>query len=108
MRIVLNDDVDKIEWLALVEKNQFSSPFQTPEFYDFINSLNNHKAEVIAVADNQKNIKALAVVAIHSENGIKKHFSKRGIIYGGPLFTDNESAQYLLEQLRISFKKKII
>lgn len=108
MNLLLNDKIDKTSWKEFVSSNAFSSPFQTPSFYKFINSLNSEKAEVLAIADEHNNIKSLALVVIHKEKGVKKYFSKRGIIYGGPLFTDNESAQYLLEQLRISFKKKII
>lgn len=108
MRIALNREVNKNKWEKLIVENPFSSPFQTPSFYQYINSLDNYSAEVIAVYDDQENIKALAVVTIQSERGIKHYFSKRGIIYGGPLFTDHDTAERLLQQLRLSLQRKAI
>ncbi|MEX1193379.1 MAG: GNAT family N-acetyltransferase [Brumimicrobium sp.] len=108
MRIALNDDVDKNKWEEFLNRNSLASPFQTPAFYQFINSLENHKAEVIAVSDDQNKMKALAVVTIHNERGIKKYFSKRGVIYGGPLFTDQSSSKYLVNLLAQHFRKQLI
>lgn len=108
MEVIFNEQVEIEKWRGFVEENSFSSPFQSVNFYQFINSLENYSAEVIAVFDDQKKIKALAVVVIQSERGIKKYFSKRGIIYGGPLFTDISSSKYLVNQLAQHFRKKLI
>ncbi len=33
------DNINKEEWMSLVEKSSTASPFQTPEYYDFCQTI---------------------------------------------------------------------
>jgi lipid II:glycine glycyltransferase (peptidoglycan interpeptide bridge formation enzyme) len=109
MRFLANNEVNQSDWEYLISISKYSSPFQTPDFLQFINSNNYYKAEVFAVEDNGV-ILALAVVVIQKEHGLKKYFSRRGIIYGGPLvFDENKTAlNFLLVQIKAKLSKKVI
>ena len=108
MEIALNNNIDREKWKEFLNQNSFASPFQTPEFYDFFKSISNQDAEVIAVYDTDHNIKALTVVVIQKENSLTSFFSKRGIIYGGPLLLDEKSAKILFDFVKQYIKKKVI
>lgn len=87
-------------WQQLLDTSRFKSPFQTKEFYDLFNAVEDFKAEVVAVETNGK-LSGLCVATIQKESGVKGFFSKRAIIYGGPIFTeDKDSASYLIKQLQ--------
>jgi len=85
MRLLINQNINEIKWNELLSQSQFSSPFQTPEFYHFYNSLDGFSADVFALEEDGA-YKALAVVSIQKEKGVKSYFSRRGIIYGGFVF----------------------
>lgn len=79
-------------WTEFLLKSQYISPFQSPEFHDFFNAIPNQTAIVFAVQETNE-LKALCLVTLQNEKGIKRYFSRRAIIYGGPLVTaDNELA----------------
>jgi hypothetical protein len=86
---VLHDDGIPIElWEEFVRVNVHATPFQTPAFYRFLKTLKSVSARGVAVSEKGV-LKALAVVTIQKENGPAGFFSKRGIIYGGPLATED-------------------
>jgi lipid II:glycine glycyltransferase (peptidoglycan interpeptide bridge formation enzyme) len=84
MRLVKNKEVLIDRWEELLASSPFASPFQTNEFLVFFNSLDHYKCDVFAIEDGGE-YKALVIVSIQSELGLKSFFSRRGIIYGGPL-----------------------
>ncbi len=100
VEILLNDSIPLSDWEELLLKNKHSTPFQSPEFYSLFNSVKNLSAHAIAVIDSGL-INALAVVTIQKESGIKGYFSRRAIIYGGPLINnhDPEMLEILLENI---------
>jgi hypothetical protein len=104
MKLICNSDVNVEEWNELIAANEFSSPFQTPEFYQLFNSVSGQSAEVFAVQDMNA-LLALCVVTVQKEAGTKGYFSRRGIIYGGPLVAKHESEA--LSLLLIGIKKAI-
>ncbi|PID71010.1 MAG: hypothetical protein CSA39_03530 [Flavobacteriales bacterium] len=109
MNLLINDCVDQKIWLDLLGNNKFASPFQTPQFYQFYNTISGYKADVFAVEDNEQ-YKALMVVTVQKEKGLKSIFSVRGIVYGGPLL-ENENEQtikMLLEGIKKFYKNKLI
>lgn len=109
MKLLVNEAIDREEWKDFIARNIFASPFQTSAFYDFYNSNAGYSAEALAVESNGR-LCALAVVTIQKEQGIKGFFSRRGIIYGGPLFeTDQpEALDFLLTRLDSFLMKKVI
>ena len=109
MNFIQNDHIDKVKWQKLLSESSFSSPFQTVEFYDLYNRSENFSAHVFA-NEQEGDYKALVVVTIQKEKGIKGYFSKRGIIYGGPLLkaVDNKILERFLSEIKNYYKKRII
>lgn len=109
MKLLKNKELIESKWIELLEKNEFSTPFQTPEFYDFYNSIDGFSADVFAL-EHDNVYKALVVVTIQKEQGVKGNFSKRGIIFGGPIFllSEIEHFESLLKEVNIYYKQKLI
>ncbi|KFZ44659.1 hypothetical protein KD27_04630, partial [Smithella sp. D17] len=109
MKIVINEKVDLQKWTGFIKQSTFSSPFQTPEFFNFFNSIDGFSANVFAVEENNV-YNALVVVTVQKEKGMKGFFSRRGIIYGGPLVKQNHSLALanLLEEIFTYYRKKLI
>lgn len=93
----------------MIVSNPFASPFQTPAFYDFLNSVPGYSAVALAV-ENGDALCALVVAALQQERGIKAYFSRRGIIYGGPLFDPEEpqGLEILLKGLDAMLSRQVI
>ncbi len=94
------DYIDRDKWIRLLEDSEFVSPFQTPVHADLINSIKGYSAEVYAV-ESGGTLKALCVVVILKERGVKAYFSRRAIIYGGPVLLTkcDEILKVLLESI---------
>ena len=110
MIVQIKDEISIEKWNILLQNNKYYSPFQTPEFYTFFNSISNQSAFPIGVIDKNYNLLALCLVTIQKENGIKGYFSRRAIIYGGPIFkTDNEEVvNFLLNSITKLLERKVI
>ena len=84
MRILLNNDIPVDDWGTFFSGNAFATPFQSYDFYNIACSSAGLSAEVVAVTDAGK-ILALAVITLQKSPGLFAFFSRRAIIYGGPL-----------------------
>jgi serine/alanine adding enzyme len=107
MVLLKNEEVNRKEWRLFIEKNPFLNPFQTPEFYDFINSIKGQKADVYVITENLS-ICALTVVTLQKESGIAEFFSRRAIIYGGIVVNDNKYFLKILNILSEELKRDFI
>lgn len=110
MKFLFNDQIDIAKWLKLLDESAFSSPFQTPYFLNFYNSLENGSASVFAMSDGLS-YSALMVVTEQKEKGIKSFFSRRGVIYGGGVFIDNINQNIVIEllnEINNYYKNKLI
>lgn len=110
MEILQDQNISDEAWNLLVAENRFASPFQTIEFYKFFNSVPGFEAKAFAVCRKQK-ILALCVATIQNESGIKSYFSRRAIVYGGPLIKDEcdeHALEYLLEGMNAALRKQVI
>jgi serine/alanine adding enzyme len=109
MHLLINKQISTDRWISLLKGNTYSSPFQTPAFFDLFNSVPGLSADVFAVEENSEII-SLCVITSQKEPGFKNYFSRRAIIYGGPVLRDGATAglKYLLSQISIAFKKKSI
>jgi len=109
LKVLYNDEIKHDQWEKLLSNNPYATPFQTPEFYDLFNAVKNLSAVAIAVVESES-IKALAVITLQKEPGIKGFFSRRAIIYGGPIFLENNvnSLKILLNEINAYFKNKVI
>jgi len=109
MKILLNKEIELNKWHSLLHISNQSSPFQTPEFNDFFNSINGFSSDVFAIEENNE-YKTIVVVTVQQEKGIKGYFSRRGIIFGGPLVVHEEKKylQHLLKYINEYYYKKLI
>lgn len=109
MKLICNSDINLAEWKELLANNKFSSPFQTPDFYAIYNSVPGQSADVFALR-GEKGLEALCVVTLQKETGMKGYFSRRGIIYGGPLVADGstDALKQLLREIDKKLKRKVI
>ncbi len=107
--VLHNNEIPRNLWKEFVEKSSFSTPFQTPEYFDFYNSVQGLSAIAIAIEEN-KDLVASVVISIQKEKGIKGFFSRRAIIYGGPIIKKGSTRSFsmLLHEISKVLKGKAI
>jgi len=105
----MNNQISTEKWEYLLECSSYSSPFQSPAFYKLFNSIPGFSAIAVGIEDNVE-LKALCVITIQKEDGIKSYFSRRAIIYGGPILLDNDPVylKYLLDKIYLELNKRVI
>ncbi len=102
-----DENVNREKWKLLLSKNKFASVFQSPDFFDLYNSVNNYSASVFAL-ELDNNYEALCLVTFQKEKGIKGYFSRRAIVYGGPLIGSQDHLPAFLNFINKAVKKKAI
>lgn len=109
MKILTNNEIPVQKWDALISESPYATAFQSPAFYDLFNAVPGLSAEVFAVAEGVE-IKALCVVTLQKELGIIGFFSRRAIIYGGPVLREvNErEIELLIRSIEKKLKRKVI
>lgn len=109
MRIQVNDEIDTNIWEEFVSGNPHANPFQTPAFYKLVNHAMPSSGLAVCVSD-QGQIRALAVVFLQKEKGSRSYFSRRGIVFGGPLIDPDcaEALNPLLEAVSLLLCRRVI
>ncbi|MCQ2336038.1 MAG: peptidoglycan bridge formation glycyltransferase FemA/FemB family protein [Paludibacteraceae bacterium] len=106
------DDINRQMWSNLVAGSKTSTWFQTPEAYEFYASLPNLFEPFVIAVENDGILKCLVVGYITQENNkIKQFLSRRAIIVGGPLITDDttpDELELLLSELKKQISSKAI
>ena len=83
------ENINQQQWRALIERSPHATWFQTPEAYDFYNSVPGMEAFACGVRRND-DLQVVAVGYITKErNPIKQFFTRRVIIVGGPVIDPN-------------------
>ena len=88
--MLTNHDIPEAGWNALLNESRHSTPFQTPGFFRLINDIPGMTAHAFAV-ESEGVLSALVVTVEFAARGIAGFFSRRGIIYGGPLILPGRS-----------------
>ncbi|MCB9447770.1 MAG: peptidoglycan bridge formation glycyltransferase FemA/FemB family protein [Flavobacteriales bacterium] len=101
----ITDTPDRKKWADFVLGHPSGNIFQTPELYDVFRATSDNHAEVIALVDDNGDIAGLMVYTILMEPGVKKFFSTRSIVTGGPLVKNDDLA--IARQLFTAYCKKI-
>ena len=66
--IILNNQVSKEAWLKLFNKNEFASPFQSPDAFEHFQTLDSIMVTVHAVQNIENDeLSALVVVVLQRE-----------------------------------------
>ncbi len=111
MRIIEGEHIDPVLWSDLVKQSPVATWFQTREAYAFFDDLSFLEAFAIAV-ESEGRLKGLVAGYIQKDGGkIKQFFSRRAIIVGGPLLSDeitDEEFSFLLSALITKLKRKAI
>jgi len=109
MGIIRDEEIPIELWRKLVESNIHSSPFQMPEFYELCRTVPGLRPIVTAIK-TKDSLVSLAVVVVQQERGLKHFFSRRGIIYGGPLIDHDypEALGLLLSEISSTLKGRVI
>ncbi len=110
MKLIKNNEIDEVKWKNLLASSPFSTPFQSLEFYQFFNKVAGQSAEVYAIEDEEGDLKGLILITLQQQKGIKSFFSRRAIIYGGPLlgFNNPDALDKLLQHINLDLHKKVI
>ncbi len=110
MRIIEGKGIDPLLWSELVKHSPVATWFQTKEAFDFFENLSFLEAFAFAVESN--GLKGLVVCYVQKDGGkLKRYFSRRAIILGGPLLAEDiskEELRTLLETLKSQLKRKSI
>ena len=111
MRIIEGEHIDPVLWSELVKQSPLATWFQTREAYAFFEGLSFLEAFAIAV-ESDGQLKGLATGYIQKDGGkIKQFFSRRAIVIGGPILSDeitDEELAFLLSALKKKLHKKAI
>ena len=103
MVLLKDSDINREKWNRFLLENMYSTPFQSAEYYNFINSVPSQYARAYAIESEQQ-LQALCVVTFQKEVGLKGYFSRRAIVYGGPLVAEGEDGKVALNLLLATLK----
>lgn len=100
-------EVDTRLWEEFVLNHPNGNFFQSFIAFDFFKDLPGHKPFVFAVIENET-MSGVLVAIIMKEPGLKGYFSRRCIVWGGPLCKDIFTCNLLVKELIKQTKKKSI
>lgn len=109
-KVLLTESICNKEWSELIVNGKYSSPFQTHQYSQFLQKTDGCDTIAFGLSVLSK-LKAILIVTLLKESGIKGFFSKRGIVFGGPILSDDITAEeltFFLKELAIQMKGKSI
>ena len=110
-KVTTVEEINSRAWDALAKASSVTSWFQTREAYDFFGGLSFLETFAFGVEDEGA-LKGVVVGYIQKDGGrLKRFFSRRAIILGGPLLADeisDEELALLLKTLKEQLKRKAI
>lgn len=111
MKILTYPEIDAIKWEQLSVESAVTSYFQTKSCYEFYSTLSFLQPFVWAVEENGLLVCLVCGYTIANGGIIKQFFSRRAIIPGGLLLSNNcsnEAITLLLEHVKSELYKKAI
>lgn len=108
IRIITEVDEEfRNRWDKFVLEHPNGNFFQSPAAFNFFRSVENHQPFVITASEKDE-LKGILSGIIMKEPGIKGFFSKRCIVWGGPICKIDDLCQLLIDELNEFVKKKAI
>ena len=111
MEIVEIEKINRAQWETLIKESPTATWFQTEEAYRFFDSLSFMEAFAFGI-ENEGGLKGVAIGYIEKDGGrMKQFFSRRAIILGGPVLSEDitdEELKGLLCSLKNKLKQKAI
>ena len=85
INILTYDQIDQQQWQELIQRSPVATWFQTDEAYRFYQSVCGMQAFAYGVSEEDRLVGVVVGYVTKNSNSILQHFTKRAIIYGGPL-----------------------
>lgn len=108
MKILLNENIPYEKWSEYVSDHAEGNLFQTPEMYFTYKDTKNYEPFAIACIKDDKITAVMLSVVQKEHSGIAGSFSARSIVVGGPLFSDEASFKFLINEFDNAMKGKVI
>ena len=103
------NDINIKAWNHLLSRSDFSNVFHTQKAFNFFKSIENCSPSIFACLNEEKEIKVLLLVVFLKEKGlIKGFFSRRAIIFGGPVIDDKDPKLDFFLKETIKYVTKVI
>ena len=100
IKLLTYPDIDPQQWSELVQSSPTATWFQTDEAYRFYLSVGGMQAFAYGVAEEGRLVGVIVGYTTKCTNAIQQYFTKRAIIYGGPLLANCISETALAELLK--------
>ena len=108
IKILTYHEIDQQQWQVLVDSSLYATWFQTPEAYQFYAANPEEMTPFVFGVEEDGHLAGVIVgYTTQSTNAIQQYFTKRAIIYGGPLLADCISATALAELLNAVSQFKV-
>lgn len=100
INILTYNQIDQQQWQELIENSPVATWFQTEEAYRFYQFVGGMQAFVYGVSEEDRLVGVVVGYITKEKNPIKQFFTRRAIIYGGPLLAEDISETALAELLK--------
>lgn len=100
IQLLTYHDIDPQQWSELVQSSPTATWFQTNEAYRFYQSVSGMQAFAYGVSEEGRLVGVVVGYVTKNSNSILQYFTKRAIIYGGPLLDvdiSNDALSILLK-----------
>ena len=85
IQILTYDQIDQLQWQELIQTSATATWFQTDEAYRFYQFVGGMRAFAYGVSEEGRLVGVVVGYITKNSNFILQYFTKRSIIYGGPL-----------------------
>ena len=93
--ILTYDQIDQQQWQKLIEASASATWFQTDEAYRFYQSVGGMQAFAYGVSEEGRLVGVVVGYITQERCSLKQFFTRRAIIYGGPLLAEDISDEAL-------------
>lgn len=101
------ENINQQQWRALVERSPHATWFQTPEAYRFYASVSDMLPFAYGVSEEGRLVGVIVGYITQERCLLKQYFTRRAIIYGGPLLAEDISVTALAELLKAVAQCKV-
>jgi serine/alanine adding enzyme len=82
--------ISRNEWESFVERHPLGNIFQSPSMYDAFRDVQELQPGLIVQRNASNQVCGILLYCMISQPGLKRFFSRRAVISGGPLTVDND------------------
>ena len=85
IKLLTYNEIDPQQWSELIKSSPTATWFQTDEAYRFYQSVSGMRVFAYGVVEEGRLVGVVVGYITKNSNSILQYFTKRAIIYGGPL-----------------------